>query len=196
MYAEKRDFRVGLDLDGVIAKHALGGFWVRVRKIKEKFLKKLHTRAYYYPKSSFEKNTWKIINWLRLPDKEAMQLIKKLKDNGLKFYLITGRFNFNYPLTIKWLKKYKLFELFEKVHVNVEDIDPTKFKAGKIKSEKINFFVDDDLEVLSNLNGNGNSARLFWVVPKHRNGNENSLNGITTCYDLSDALRKMEGKIK
>jgi len=33
--------RIGLDLDGVVARHSLRGFWIRLRLLKEKFLKKM-----------------------------------------------------------------------------------------------------------------------------------------------------------
>ena len=182
--------RVGLDLDGVIARHSLGGFWVKVRKIKEKFLKRLRSPSYYYPKTIVEMNAWKIINWLRIPDKDGIKLIEQMRNNGYKFYLITGRFKFNYPLTIKWLKKYELFGFFEEVLVNTQDKDPIKFKLEMINKKKINCFVDDDLEVLSSFNKE--NLKLFWVVPGHRNGDENNHKHIISCSSLSDSLMKME----
>lgn len=188
MEREKKTIRVGFDLDGVVAKHSLGGFWVRIRRLKEEILKKLHTDAYYYPKTTLERGVWKIINWLRIPDVEGINLARGLKKKGWKFYLITGRFNFNYPLTVKWLKRHNLYDFFEKVYVNVGDVDPTVFKKEKIKQEKIDFFIDDDLEVLNNLNGE--CLKLLWVVPKHRNGSENGYHNINTCKDLHEALKK------
>lgn len=186
---KKTTIKIGLDLDGIVAKHSLGGFWVKVRLLKEKLLKKLHPESYYYPRTFLEKEAWKMINWLRIPDKEGINLLKKLKRKNLKFYLITGRFNFNYPSTIRWLKKYQLWPLFEKVLVNVDDRDPTEFKVDLVKKESINYFVDDDLEVLVALQKT--PAKLFWVVPGHREGAENHGKRIVTCQSFVEALERM-----
>ena len=186
----KKEIRVGLDLDGVIAGHSLGGFWVRVRKFKERFLKKLHNRSYFYPKTFLEMTAWKVINWLRIPDREGVRQIATMEKEGYKFYLITGRFKFNYPSTIRWLKKYKIYDLFEKTLVNIEDQDPIKFKQTAIKREKISCFVDDDLEVLSSFTDE--KLKLFWVVPGHRNGNENGHKHIVSCQNFYSALRTLQ----
>lgn len=187
----QKELKIGLDLDGVIAKHSLGGFWVRLRKIKEKFLKKIHNHSYFYPKTVLEINAWKIINWLRIPDKDGVKQIIRMKKEGWKFFLITGRFNFNNFLTVKWLKKYHLYDLFDKVLVNVGDEDPILFKSKQINKNKIDFFADDDLEVLHSFKTD--CAKLYWVVPGHRNGNENGHKQITSCASLYEALVKMDG---
>ena len=189
--------RIGCDLDGVVARHSLGGFWVKVRRLKEKLLKKAHSPKYYYPKSIFEKEAWKVINWLRVPDKEGVSLLRSIKlcllrerqKDGQLFFLITGRFEFNYPTTIKWLEKYKLSSLFEEVLVNIKDQDPIEFKVKEVGDQKITHFIDDDLEVLLALRKTG--AKLYWVVPGHKDGKENHDSGIINCQNLKEALEKI-----
>lgn len=185
----KKKIKVGLDLDGVVAKHSLGGFWVKVRVVKEAILKSAHSRNYYYPKTRLEQLAWIVINWCRIPDEKGIKLLQKLVEKKFCFYLISSRLKFNYPSTIKWLKKYNLFSLFAKVLLNVEDKNPIYFKVEKVKDEKIDFFIDDDLEVLEALCQT--KAKLFWVVPGHRNGNENHENRIVNCHSSKEALEKM-----
>ena len=184
-----KEIRVGLDLDGVVAKHGLGGFWVKVRIIKEAILKSVHSKKYYFPKTKLEQLAWVTINWCRVPDKKGLDLLKSLAEKKFRFFLISSRLKFNYPSTIKWLKKYKLFDLFEKVLLNTKDGNPIYFKVEKIGSEKIDFFIDDDLEVLIALCQT--KAKLFWVVPGHRNGDENHENKITNCGSYKEALEKI-----
>lgn len=184
-----KEIRVGLDLDGVIARHSLGGFWVKIRIIKEAILKGTHSKEYYFPKTKLEQLAWIAINWYRVPDRRGIGLLKSLSGKKFCFFLISGRLKFNYSSTMKWLNKYKLLNLFKKVFLNTKDENPTYFKAEKIKGEKIDFFIDDDLEVLIALCQT--EAKLFWVVPGHRNGDENHENKITNCGSYKEALEKI-----
>lgn len=189
-----KKIKIAFDLDGVVARHSLGGIWVKIRLLKEKILKKVHTKEYYYPKTGIEKAAWKVINYLRLPNKEGIDKIRKMRrQNKFSFYLVTSRFKFNYPSTIRWLKKYRLLPLFEKVLVNVEDQDPIKFKLIVVKREGLNYFIDDDLEVLRTLCQT--PAKLLWMVPRHRTKKENNSYQIKTCQSLAEALEEIASEV-
>jgi len=155
--------RVGVDLDGVIAQHSLGGFWFKLRKFKERVLRRTHSPSYYFPETFVERNAWIIIDWLRQPFKERNLLLSLAKDKKIKFYLITGRFKFLERLTIKWLKRNKLFNCFEKVLINTDNLEPTKFKAQKINQLDLNFFIDDDLDTILALKKK-TPAKLYWLM--------------------------------
>lgn len=186
--------KIGCDLDGVVAKHSLGGLWVKLRILKERMLKKAKDKDYYYPKTELERFAWKIINWLRVADKEGTDLLKKLKGENFIFYLVTSRLKFNYSSTIDWLKKRTLLPVFEEVLVNVQNENPVEFKVKAVEREKINYFIDDDLEVLTALCRT--KAKLFWVIPGHRNGEENHEGRITNCQSFADALGEIAREIK
>jgi len=190
---ENRSVRIGCDLDGVVAKHNLSGFWVKVRLLKEKFLKKTHTKAYYYPQTKIEQIAWKVINWIRIPDNRGIAHLKDIREKGCRFFLITSRFKFNDPSTQKWLKKYRLFSLFDKVIVNVQDTPPIDFKIDAITREKIDFFIDDDLEVLLALEKT--RAKLYWVVPGHRSHLENHRQKIRSCHSFSEVLQEIDQEV-
>lgn len=185
--------RVGCDLDGVVAKHSLSGFWVKVRLLKEKLLKKTHTKAYYYPQTKIEQAAWKVINWFRVPDKKGIARLEDLRKKGYRFFLITSRFKFNEPSTQEWLKKYRLFSLFDKVIINVRDKSPSDFKVDAIAREKIDCFIDDDLEVLLALEKT--RAKLYWVVPGHRSHLENHRQKIRSCHSFAEALLEVSQAI-
>lgn len=141
--------RIGFDLDGVIARHTLGGFWFWARRLKEKILKKSHQQDYYYPKNPLEKITWLIINWCRPALKEKKAFCNLAKKGKFKFYLVTGRFRFLEKLTRRWLKKHGLADCFQEIAINVQDQDPLKFKLAKIRSLKLDYFIDDEEEVVN-----------------------------------------------
>lgn len=193
MESKGNKIRIGCDLDGVVAKHSLSGFWVKVRLLKEKLLKKTHTKEYYYPQTKIEQIAWVVINWLRIPDNKGVARLKDLRDKGCHFFLITSRFKFNDPSTQKWLKKYRLSSLFDKVIVNVQDKPPIDFKTDAITREKIDCFIDDDLEVLLALEKT--RAKLYWVVPGHRSHLENHRQKIFSCHSFAEALQKINQEV-
>jgi len=187
---KKGVIKIGLDLDGVLAQHSLGGFWFKLRKLKEKLLKKTHSSSYYFPKTIIEKIAWVAIDWFRHPQ-EKEQFFLFTQNKRLKFYLITGRFNFLEDITLKWLRKNKLITCFEKVLVNTQDLDPTEFKAKKINQLSLDFYIDDDLETISDLTKK-TPINFFWL---------NSLNferlnaphpRIIIVRSLIEALRQIE----
>ena len=146
-------------MDGVIARHTLGGFWFRARRLKEKILKKSHDQA-YYPKNPLEKIAWLVIDWCRPALKEKKEFCSLAKEGKFKFYLITGRFRFLEKLTRQWLKKHGLADCFQEIVINVQDQDPMKFKLAKIKRLKLDCFIDDEKEVVSFLRQQ-TSAKIF-----------------------------------
>lgn len=152
--------RIGFDLDGVIAQHVLAGFWFKLRKLKEKILRKSHDQTYYYPKSSLERLAWRFIDWGRPPLQEKKEFCRLAKKRNFEFYLITGRFRFLEKLTRQWLKKYGLADCFQEIVINVQDQDPMKFKLAKIKSLKLDYFIDDEEEVVNFLRQQ-TSAKIF-----------------------------------
>ncbi|MBM3208798.1 hypothetical protein FJZ40_00695 [Candidatus Shapirobacteria bacterium] len=189
--AKGKPIRIGLDLDGVVARHALGGFWVVLRKAKEKVLKQMHTPSYYYPNTPLERFVWRMINHLRIPFKDKEGLFPSLiKEKRGEFFLITGRFKFLEEQTLAWLKKYGLDGYFARVLVNTENEDPIFFKAKAINQLNLDFFVDDDLEVVNELR-RLTKTKLCWIVPGHRNKGENHHQEIVGHTDLVDALEKI-----
>lgn len=188
---KKKVIKIGVDLDGVIATHPLKGFWVKLRRLKEKILKKVHLPTYYYPATLLEKTSWKAINWLKKPIRDQNGLFSSLaQKNEVQFYLVTGRFDFLDKLTKKWLEKHQLKDFFYKIQVNSDDIDPTIFKEKAIKEFGLDIFIDDDLEVLEYLK-KSTQAKLFWIVPKHLNKNANLDFRIESCHNFLDALQKI-----
>jgi len=187
--------KIGFDLDGVLAKHSLGGFWFRLRKAKEKILKNLGASSYYYPKTFLERWAWMIIDWFRRPlaKGEKKLLIDFARCQNVKVFLVTGRFGFLKGLTLRWLQKNNLFSCFDKIVVNVNDGDPTLAKARSISKLKIDYFVDDDLEVLKKLT-KISSAKLFWLVPQYRNERENSNPQIRSVTNLAQVFREVISK--
>lgn len=188
--ARKDIIKIGVDLDGVIARHDLGGFWIWLRKLKEE-IKKKHVINYYYPSNYFERIAWKVINNRRKLFVDHDNIFRKLSQhNEFHFYLITGRFKFLEELTLSWLEKHNLISYFRKVIINLKDIDPSIFKTRQINKLSLDYFIDDDLDTL-NLLKKKTKTKLFWVVPKHKDKNQNNDSGVISSKDFTEALSEL-----
>lgn len=188
--------RVGIDLDGVIAQHSLGGFWVVLRKLKERMLKTTQSANWYYPNTFLEKFAWRIINQLRTPFVDKDDFFASLaQKKTARFYLVTSRFQFLEKLTADWLKKYHLDQYFAGVLINNKDIDPLIFKAKMINDWGLDSFIDDDLDVIDYLKKN-TKAKLFWVVPGHKDKKDNNHHDVESGDDFTDTLRKLFPRVR
>lgn len=191
MLAKRKLVKVGVDLDGVVAKHAMRGFWVSLRKLKEFFLKKSHSSNYYYPSTEVEKLGWKVINSARLPfDKKGKDIKIFLKENRLELYLITSRFKFLEKLTYLWLKKYRLDHLFTKVIINNKNQNPLIFKLNTVKKLNLDCLIDDDFEVIQYLKDR-TDKKLFWVNIHYDPQGVKKFNPAIVCKDFTQALEEI-----
>jgi len=183
--------KVGFDLDGVLARHYLDRFWFRMRRKKEKELSARNGRGYLYPETWLERLFFTIINRLRRISPLDQKEIKALaSQEGLKVYLVTGRFGFLQGLTLDWLERNDLVRYFSYVFLNKENQDPTCFKASVINRQGLDIFVDDDLEVLGRLSSK-TGAKLFWLVPNWRKTEENGHRNIVPISSLGEIFSKI-----
>lgn len=191
MAKEKKTIRIGLDLDGVVAQHPWGGFWVWLRKLKEGTLKSACPSTYYYPSTFLERWAWMVIDWMKKPvfDQEGI-LAKLASQDQVKLYIITSRFIFLEKLTKKWLRKHKLDDFFHRVLINTEDLEPIVFKTNIVKEHNLSFFIEDDLEVINSLKKK-TKAQFFWIVPPHKNKKENRDLKVKVKKSAIEALKEI-----
>ena len=187
----KKVVRIGVDLDGVVAKHPWRGFWVWLRRSKEKLLKKTARSRYYYPSTVVERLGWWVINWLKTPAVVPGDLFFSLAaDPGVEFYLVTSRFKFLEASTLKWLEKHQLAKCFKKILINTTDSDPLKHKKQMVEKFKLDYFIDDSLEVVYQL-CRRTKANIFWVVPAHKKPKDNHDRRVVTSKSLLAVVKNI-----
>ena len=108
--------------------------------------------------------------------------------SNCEVYLITTRFGFLEDITVNWLKKNHLHQLFHQVIINNDDLEPNEFKVKTVKELGLDYFVDDDLETLQLLSKN-TEAHLFWLYPPHVNPMINKNPKIVSCVSLDNVLQ-------
>jgi hypothetical protein len=102
--------------------------------------------------------------FFRHPIKDNLAFLSDLSgQNKLDLYLISSRFSFLKKRTSEWDKKHNVSHFFKKMYFNFDDEQPHVFKDKIIKQEKIDKFVDDDLELLIYLSEKNPNVDFFWL---------------------------------
>lgn len=104
------------------------------------------------------------ISFFRPPIKDnILTLVKIFNEDEFLIYLISSRFSFLRKRTEEWNRNHKISKYFEKMYFNFDDEQPHLFKDKIIKKEKINIFIDDDLDLLFYLAGQNPNVNFYWL---------------------------------
>ncbi len=147
---------IGFDLDGVIA--------ARPRIFKLNHVKGRYRTAV----AVWEQWFWRIVMTVRKPAYQFLPAVMELKRNGNRLFLISGRLAFLEDVTLWWLTKYDLRELFEEVFINVRNEQPHFYKERLIKQYKIEEYYEDEIFAASYIKEK-TKARVYLVIA---NGDE------------------------
>lgn len=163
---QTRPLRVGFDLDGVLLYNPARVFrpvTIQLKKILKNKSAKDETVKFYYPKSSLEKLIWKIVHWSSLFPVDGIEEIKKLaKDHKAEVFIVTSRYDCLKEDFQNWLKKMDIREYLVDAYHNKYDIQPHKFKEQKIKELDLDYFVEDNWDIVQHINKNTNTKTL-WI---------------------------------
>lgn len=169
---DNRELKIAFDFDGVVASPILDGLLINLRILKEHLIKSIgHRKDYFYPKSSAERFIWTLLNKLRKPTCDLNCLRSLKSGDGVKTFLITSRFKFLEKDTFEWLKKYGLENLFDKIYINNTDISPIEFKVRTLNENSIDYYLDDDIEIIESIKPLV-KTKIYWRSNKRHHNPE------------------------
>jgi len=154
--------RIGLDFDGVVVYDP-----VRVVRAPVKWFKKrvlgMRKLTYYVPHNRWQQMLWKIVFGAGIwPAKGVNELRELGKNSDIELYLITGRFKFLEKNINWWLKKNNLAHVFKSITINEHNEQPHLFKERTIKKLKLDYYVEDNLDVVQHL-AERLDCKILWV---------------------------------
>ena len=150
---KEKTLKVGFDLDGVLLYNParITRPIVTLMK-KKKVIIQREQLEFYVPKPGFEQFFWELLHessmWLAPGFKQITEL-KKAKI--IEPYLITGRFAHLQENYEKWRKKMNADQLFVQSYINSKDEQPHLFKERLIKELKLDYFVEDNWDIVQYL---------------------------------------------
>lgn len=184
---KKSHLKIGFDLDGLfVDKPPL----IPRRLIEWLFRGSSRNLHYRFPKTKLEKTIRKVSHHsiFRPQIKKNLEFLKKIsQEKKYQLYLISARYSFLEERTHQWLKKSKIDNFFEKIFLNLKDEQPHFFKEKVIKDLKVDFFVDDDLPLISYLATALPRVKFFYL---RRKGKEKKHQVVCLIESLSEIFNR------
>jgi len=156
--------RVGFDLDGVLLYNP-----ARNLRPVTQFLKKVIKKSkpsslnFYIPKTKFEILIWRLVHWSSLYISHGYSdLCKKCLNKKIEAYIITSRYDCLKNDFLFWLKNLKAKKYFVGAYHNKNNMQPHIFKEMMIKQLNLQYFVEDNYDIVSYLSKN-TSAKILWI---------------------------------
>lgn len=161
---QKRVVRIGLDFDGVVTYNPMRIARLVVSFFKHKVLK-IRKLGFFVPKNEWQKWFYRMgIVWPSFCPARGTRLLKILaKSSKYQFYLLSGRYGFTKNETYRWLKKYRLADEFKTIFMNENNEQPHRFKEKIIKREKFDYFIEDNLDIVRDLNNKSIKTEVYWI---------------------------------
>ncbi|HBC72341.1 MAG: hypothetical protein UX91_C0001G0050 [Candidatus Amesbacteria bacterium GW2011_GWB1_47_19] len=154
--------RVGLDFDGVVAYNPARLFRAYVKWFKRRVLG-ITRLTFMVPTNPVIKFLWILAHESSLFPAKGAGMLKQLSGrNDVELHLITGRYVILENNLRRWLVKYKMENLFKTVNINRECEQPHLFKRRIIEKLKLDYFVEDNLDIVQYLNGK-TKTRIMWI---------------------------------
>ncbi len=159
---KRRKIKVGLDFDGVIAYNPFRVVRYPIAYFKRNILgiKKLR---FWYPEKAWQQIFWVFLHESSIFPAKGTDLLQKLVREGkIEAHLISARYSFLDKHLLRWLKKHRLDNLFTTINFNKDDEQPHLFKEKMIQKRDVDFYVEDNLDIVKYLHGRS-KAKVYWI---------------------------------
>jgi hypothetical protein len=157
-----KKIKIGLDFDGVVAYNPFRIIRAPVAYIKTQLLG-VKELKFFVPQSKWERIFWIIAHESSMFPARGCKMLKSLSgDPDLEFHLVTARFHFLDQSLNRWLNRFKLTHIFKSINLNVEDKQPHIHKLDVIKKLDLDYFVEDNWDIVNYLNGK-TKAKICWI---------------------------------
>ena len=158
----KKIIKIGVDFDGVVAYNPFRVIRAPITFVKRKLLRRKKL-AFMIPQSWWQKLAWSILHQSSVFPAKGVEQLRELATNPeVELYLITARYNFLNPGLHKWLDDRNLTSIFKNILTNNDNSQPHRFKEKAIKNLKLDYFVEDNLDVVIYLEKVA-GVRVLWI---------------------------------
>jgi len=154
--------RIGLDFDGVVAYNPLRIVRGPITFIKRKIFHS-KTTTFYVPKSSYMKFLFWIPHQFSYVPGNGMEYLKELVGRGnVEMYIISGRYGYLDDELFLWIEKHGYKSIFTDIIVNRNDEQPHIFKERMLRELKIDYFVEDNFDIVEHLQSRV-KTNILWL---------------------------------
>lgn len=119
--------------------------------------------------------------------KDNLAFLKNISKKHNKLYLISSRFKFLKPETIRLIKKYELEKIFDGMYFNFDNKQPHLFKEKILQNLHLDLYVDDDLSLLKHVAKSNPKTKFFWL--NHTTTKQSLPKNISEIKKLDEILK-------
>ncbi len=162
---KQQKLKVGFDLDGVLLYNPARIFRPVTIALKTILPKRTNGLIhFYYPKSPPEELLWRIVHFSSLFIASGFTEIEDLvKKGAIEPYIVSSRYQCLQSDFNRWLKRLNAHVYFKGAYHNSEDLQPHIFKEKKIKELKLDYFIEDNWDIVRHINKNTHTKTL-WIT--------------------------------
>jgi len=159
--------KVGFDMDGVLLYNPARLLRPLISQLKKKDVC-IHRKEleFYVPQTRWEEIIWELFHKSSIFVAPGLDQIQQYREQGLLDpYLITGRFAHLRKDFEKWQRKLNTAEVFNQALMNDQDEQPHLFKERKIKELGLEYFIEDNWDIVHYLSERlSGQCQIFWVT--------------------------------
>lgn len=161
----KKPIRVGFDMDGVLLYNPARIARPLISLLKKRKVIQRKELQFFVPKTEFQKMFWRLFHKSSIFISPAINDIEKLVEDGvIEAFIITGRFKHLEKDTNFWTNKLRKKNIFTKIFTNSKDEQPHLFKERKIKELKLDYFVEDNWDIVNYLSSRKIKTKIVWIT--------------------------------
>lgn len=157
-----KPIRVGLDFDGVVAYNPFRVVRPFIAFAKRNVLG-VRKLQFFYPQRRWQQIFWIILHESSIFPAPGVDLLRELIEKKIiEVHLVTARYSFLDHHLNAWLKKHNLVGLFKTINWNKQDEQPHIFKEKLIKKLNVDYFIEDNLDIVVYLEKK-KLASIYWI---------------------------------
>lgn len=177
---KRKPIRVGFDLDGVLLYNPLRLARPFVALAKSLLHISNDQNKFHIPKTPAEQFIWRIPHLLSIFTPKGFEELPEMAKSGdFELYLITARYAYLYPYLKRFIDKKNATEFFKEIIYNKSNEQPHLYKARVIKDLELDYYVEDNWDVVQHLNEQLPDTQTLWmynlmdrhIVYKHKFSN-------------------------
>ncbi len=162
MQSKKNKIRIGVDFDGVVAYNPFRVVRAPITGFKRLFFGQRKVK-FWVPQAPWQRLLWGALHESSVFPARGVELLRELsKDDRFELHLVTARYSFLHESLRRWLTKYDMHDMFDSIHINERDEQPHLYKHAKLEGLKLDYFIEDNYDIVSYLHGK-TKTKVFWI---------------------------------
>lgn len=156
--------RVGFDMDGVLLYNPSRIFRPLISRSKQAHLLPRKEMEFYHPESRIEQWLWWLVHKTSFKPATGFTELEQLAQTGrLELHIVSARFACLRADTQQWLRLLNRQGIFASCNFNDQDEQPHLFKQRKLQELDLDYFVEDNWDVVAYLAAAQQRTQVWWL---------------------------------